>query len=124
MNKKQFIKDALVWGIILWLIGYVLGIVLFFIVPPPMIGWVIMPIGTIIVLWVLFKKIKANSFIYYVWLAIVWLLIAVIFDYFFLVKLFQPADGYYKPSVYLYYTLTFALPIIVGWYKKSKGSIK
>jgi hypothetical protein len=48
-------------------------------------------------------------------LAIVWVLIAVICDYFFLVKAFKPADGYYKLDVYVYYFLTFALPILVGW---------
>ena len=35
---------------------------LFTIVPLCMIGWTIMPIGTAITLWVLFKKIKSDSF--------------------------------------------------------------
>ena len=117
--SKQFIKDALGWGFLLWLIGYGLGMVLFSVVPLSMIGWVIMPIGTIITLWVLFKKVKANSFKYYVLLGLVWVLIAVVFDYFFLVKAFKPADGYYKLDVYLYYALTLMLPMIVGWRKKS-----
>lgn len=114
---KQFYKDAFGWGFLLWLIGYGLGMVLFSIVPISMIGWVIMPIGTIITLWVLFKKIKAESFQYYALLALAWVLIAVVFDYFFLVKVFNPADGYYKLDVYLYYALTFLLPIVVGWRK-------
>ncbi|MFH1193569.1 MAG: hypothetical protein V1661_01085 [bacterium] len=116
---KQFYKDAFGWGLILWLIGYVLGIVLFKAVPPTLLGWVIMPIGTIITLWALFKKIKANSFQYYILLAVVWVLIAIIFDYFFLVKMFKPTDGYYKLDVYLYYVLTFILPLAVGWHKKA-----
>jgi len=115
---KQFYKEALGWGFILWLIGYALGMLFFSIVPPLMIGWIIMPIGTAIALWVLLKKIKADSFQYYVLLAVVWTLIAVVFDYFFLVKAFKPKDGYYKLDVYLYYILTFILPIIVGWRKK------
>lgn len=86
-----------------------------------MVGWIIMPIGTAITLWVLLKKVKANSFQYYALLAFVWVLIAVALDYFFIVKAFKPADGYYKLDVYLYYVLTFALPLIVGWYKKPKG---
>jgi hypothetical protein len=117
---KQFYKDAFGWGILLWLIGYVLGIILFMVVSQSMIGWFIMPIGTVITLWVLFKKIKADSFKYYALLAVVWVLIAVVFDYFFLVKAFNPADGYYKLDAYLYYLLTFALPIIVGRYKSKK----
>lgn len=113
---KQFLKDAFGWGFILWLIGYALGMMLFAVVPVSLIGWVIMPIGTAITLWVLFKKIKADQFVYFVKLAAVWVLIAVIFDYFFLVKAFKVA-GYYKPSIYLYYALTILLPLFVGWRK-------
>ena len=56
---KQFYKDALGWGFILWLIGYVLGIMIFSIVPVSMIGWILMPVGTVMMLWVLFKKTSA-----------------------------------------------------------------
>lgn len=113
----RFLKDAFYWGFILWFIGYVLGIMFFAVVPPAMLGWVIMPIGVAITLWVLFKKIKAESLQYYFKLAIVWTLLAVLFDYFFLVKVLNPADGYYKLDVYIYYALTFFLPLFVGWRK-------
>ncbi|MFA5129989.1 MAG: hypothetical protein WC477_03650 [Patescibacteria group bacterium] len=119
--SKQLLKDALGWGIGLWLIGYVLGFVLFFAVPPGMIGWVIMPIGVLMTLWVLFKKVKGDSIKYYATIAVAWTAIAIVFDYFFLVQMFKPADGYYKLDVYLYYILTFILPLIVGW-RKSKSS--
>jgi hypothetical protein len=122
---KVFIKDAFGWGFILWLIGYALGIVLFAVVAPAMLGWVIMPIGIIITLWVLLKKVKGGSLSYYLWLAITWTLIAIIFDYLFLVKVFKPADGYYKLDVYLYYILTFIMPLAVGWWKREiPGKIK
>lgn len=66
---KQFLKDALGWGFGLWFIGYVLGIILFAVVPPSMIGWVITPFGIIVTLWVLFKKVKAETSGYYLgWL--------------------------------------------------------
>jgi hypothetical protein len=117
---RQFSKDAFIWGFFLWFIGYVLGIVLFSFVPQSMLGWVIMPIGILITLWVLFKKIKGSTLSYYLKIAIVWTLIAIIFDYFFLVKVFKPADGYYKLDVYLYYVLTFTLPLIVGFRKVTK----
>lgn len=120
--SKQFYKDALGWGFILWLIGYILGIILFAVIPPSMIGWVITPIGIAITLWVLIKKINGDSLKYYFLIGLVWALIAVIFDYFFLVKLFKPADGYYKLDVYLYYIITFLLPIIVGWRKTKNTS--
>lgn len=117
---KQFFKDTFGWGFVLWLIGYALGIMLFAVVPLWLIGWIIMPIGVAITLWILFKKVRADSFQYYIILGLIWMLIAVVFDYFFLVKAFKPADGYYKLDVYLYYALTFILSLGVGWYKKSK----
>lgn len=119
MNKK-FLKDAFVWGFILWLIGYALGIVLFAIVPHNLIGWVITPFGILITLWVLLRKVDTTSYRYYFLLSIVWVVIAIVFDYFFLVKLFNPADGYYKLDVYLYYAVTCALPLIVGLIKRPR----
>ena len=116
--NKQLIKDTLGWGFLLWLIGYILGIIFFMIVSPSMVGWIIMPIGTIITLWVLSKKVKGNSLQYYLMLAVIWTFIAIVFDYLFLVKVFKPADGYYKLDVYLYYALTFILPLIIGWTKR------
>lgn len=116
-GKKQKFLNTLKWGFILWLIGYVLGMILFFMVPASMIGWIITPIGVLITLWVLFKKIHRDKFQCYVGLAVVWTLMAVILDYFFIVKVLKPADGYYKPDVYLYYFLTFLLPLFVGWRK-------
>lgn len=120
---RRFYQDALGWGFTLWLIGYALGIALFAFLTPAMLGWFIMSIGTVITLWVLFKKVKGESFNYYLLLAIVWTLIAVVFDYFFLVKVFKPADGYYKLDVYLYYALTFVLPVVVGWRKQPRQLI-
>lgn len=79
-----------------------------------------MPIGVMITFWVLHRKVKANGFQYYLQLAAVWTAIAVVFDYLFLVKLFQPPDGYYKLDVYLYYAVTFLSPLVVGWWKTSK----
>lgn len=111
MDKELF-KDSFGWGFLLWLIGYILGFLFFAIVPPGMIGWVIMPFGILITLWVLFKKIKTTN---YLFLSIVWTLIAIVFDYVFIVKLLKPTDGYYKLDVFIYYTLTFILPLIVGW---------
>jgi hypothetical protein len=121
--NRQLLKDTLGWGILLWLIGYILGIIFYMIMPSSMIGYVIMPIGIGITLWVLFTRIKANSFGYYLWLAVFWTAIAIVFDFLFLVRVFKPADGYYKLDVYLYYILTFILPVIIGWNKKSKKEI-
>ena len=112
---RQFLKDSLGWGFILWLIGYALGIMLFAFVPIYMIGWIIMPIGAAVTYWVVNKKVKVKSFRYYLFVAVVWVLIAVIFDYLFIVKMLSPEDGYYKFDVYLYYLLTLAIPLLAGW---------
>lgn len=116
MNKQLF-KDAVGWGFVLWFIGYVLGMVLFAVVPPSAIGWVIMPIGILITLWVLMKKVHGTSFRYYAAVAIAWAVLAVALDYLFIVKMLHPAGGYYKLDIYFYYALTFVLPLLVGWRK-------
>ncbi len=122
MINRQLLKDSLGWGFVLWLIGYVLGIIFFFVFPPSLIGWVIMPIGLIITLWVLLKKVKGDTLRYYLTLAVAWTAIAVALDYLFIVKAFKPADGYYKLDVYLYYLLTFIVPLIIGWRKTTKSN--
>ena len=116
---KRLLKDSLGWGFLLWLIGYILGFLFFFFLPPSLIGWAIMPIGIIITTWVLLKKVKGISLNYYLMLSIVWTIIAIAFDYFFIVKMLKPADGYYKLDVYAYYAITFILPLLVGWRKRA-----
>jgi hypothetical protein len=118
MNTR-FLKDALGWGFVLWVIGYALGIMLFAFVPPSLIGWIIMPFGTAITVWITFTKVKGDTLRYFGLVGVVWLLIAVGGDYVFIVKAFKPADGYYKLDVYLYYALTLAIPLIVGWRKSA-----
>lgn len=118
-GRKVFI-NTLLWGFGLWFFGYVLGIVFFYLVSQNMIGWFVLPLGIIAILWVLLKKIKRESFKDYVNLGIVWTAMAMVLDYVFIVKLFNSTD-YYKPDVYLYYALTLILPLIVGWRKKIKS---
>ncbi|OGY42336.1 MAG: hypothetical protein A2Y67_04385 [Candidatus Buchananbacteria bacterium RBG_13_39_9] len=114
---KQFLKDSLGLGVLLWFIGYVLGFIFFALVPADVIGWYIMPFGTVITLFAAFKFIKGKDLQYYFKVALVWTALAIILDYIFLVKLLNPAGGYYKLDVYVYYGLTFILPLLVGWYK-------
>lgn len=117
--SKRFLIDAFVWGITIWVIGYVLGIVFFFVVPVGLVGWLIMPIGILITIWILLKKIKGDSFKYYLLIGVIWTLIAIFLDYFLLVKLFKPADGYYNLDVYIYYCTTLLLPPLIGWKKST-----
>lgn len=118
--NKQLVKEGLGFGLLLWVFGYVLGVILFMVVPPSMIGWIITPLGTVLILWILWKKIRAESMNYYLMLAIIWTVMAIGLDYLFIVKLLKPVDGYYKFDVYLYYTLTFVLPLVVGGVKKGR----
>lgn len=120
MNRR-LLKDGVFWGFLLWLIGYLLGFVFFMFVPQSLIGWVIMPLGIAVTIWVLIKKIKGTSTKYYLKIAIIWTLLAIVLDYFLLVKLLKPRDGYYKLDVYLYYISVFVLPLIVGWQKNSRS---
>ena len=101
----------------MWLFGYILGFVLFPVVPVESIGLVIFPIASVVTLWVLLTRIRVRASEYLV-IAIAWTAIAIVFDYVFLVQLLRPEDGYYKADVYLYYALTFALPLLVGWYRR------
>jgi hypothetical protein len=119
MFKKYFIHFFL-WGFLLWLFGYILGILFFFFVPPAFVGWAIMPFGIAATLWALLKKIKLTGLRSYIILGLIWTLIAIVFDYFFLVQIFKPQDGYYKFDVYIYYFITFLLPPLVGIFKNRK----
>jgi hypothetical protein len=118
----QFVKDAFGWGFVLWIIGYALGMILFALVPVNLIGWIIMPIATVITLWVAFKKVKGDTLRYYCLVGLVWVLIAVFGDYLFIVKALKPVDGYYKLDVYLYYALTLAIPLFAGWRRTLRGA--
>jgi hypothetical protein len=118
-NKGIIFLNTVLWGIALWLFGYILGFIFFAFVPKDMIGWFVMPLGLIATIWVLLKKINRESFGCYVGLAVMWTILAVILDYVFLVKMLGATD-YYKVDIYLYYISTFVLPIIVGWYKFKK----
>ena len=112
--STSFAKELLGWGILLWLVGYLLGVLLFAFVPTSAIGWIILPIGLCLTWWVLTRRIPRRRSGQYVLIGVAWLAIAVVLDYFLIVRAFHPADGYYKLDVYLYYLLTLVLPIVVA----------
>lgn len=120
MEKIKIIKNNIFWGLILWVIGWVLGIVLFMTPAKDYMGWIITPIGTIITIWVLLKKIDREQYMCYLGVAIFWTVIAVVMDYFFNVLLFNIGASYYKLDIYIYYALTFILPLLIGVYKFRK----
>ena len=115
-NPLKILTNTILWGLVLWLFGYILGIVFFYIVPKNLIGFAILPFGVALTLWVLIKKIKREEFGCYFGLGLIWTILAIVLDYVFIVKMLKPV-GYYKLDVYIYYALTFLLPLAVGWYK-------
>ncbi|MFA6467053.1 MAG: hypothetical protein WCV71_04295 [Patescibacteria group bacterium] len=121
-NKGKILLNTLFWGFILWLIGYILGLVFFAFVPKEQIGWYVMPLGIIITLWILAKKIKRDSFGCYIGLGVIWTIVAMLLDYIFIVKMFNSSD-YYKLDVYVYYVVTFILPILFAIRKFNKHKI-
>ncbi len=116
-GKGKILLNTFMWGFLLWLFGYALGIVFFALVPKELLGWCILPFGIAATLWVLLRKIKRDSFTCYIGLGVIWTILAVVLDYLFIVKLFKAGD-YYKADVFVYYALTLVLPIFVGWLKK------
>jgi hypothetical protein len=59
---SSFIKrDVLGWGLLLWLVGYLLGFVFYAFVPPAFIGWFVMPIGIGLACIVLWKLVQVDS---------------------------------------------------------------
>ncbi len=111
---RRFAKELLGLGRCPLVDRYILGIVLIGVVPTSLVGWVILPIGVAITCWVLVNQVRSEGLARYTLLGVVWTLIAIVFDYVFIVAAFHPADGYYKPDVYVYYALTFVLPVLVG----------
>ena len=118
-GKGKIFLNTVFWGFVLWLFGYVLGFVFFAFVPKDLIGWFIMPFGILATFWVLLKKIKREKLMCYFGLGLIWTILAIVLDYIFIVKMLSAAN-YYKLDVYVYYILTFTLPLAVGWYKFNK----
>jgi hypothetical protein len=116
--RDFLMRNGLGWGFALWFFGYVLGFVFYAVAPPDLIGWYVMPLGIAAACLVLWKWVRLVSMRDALLLGIAWCAIAIIGDYLFIVMLLNPPDGYYKPDVYLYYALTFALPLAAAWLRR------
>jgi hypothetical protein len=114
---KQFLKDAAGLGFALWLIGWILGIVLFLTPLAPVLGWILFacltPVTAVVTYW--WFSGRGLRMAYFGKIALTWTGIALVFDYLFIVQLFHPA-AYYQPDVFLYYAVTFVLPLAIGRY--------
>ena len=113
----QVIKDTAGLGTGLWLIGYLASLVLFFTPVAVIMGWILRVIFTpitIAITWWWFRERETLPLQYYAGVGVAWVLIAVVLDYLFIVQLFQAA--YYEADVFVYYALTFLIPVCVGLY--------
>ena len=110
------IKDTVGLGTLLWLFGYLTSMVLFFSPFVSIMGWIITIVFTpvtIAITWWWFR-VRNLTLLYYAGVGLVWTVIAVVLDFFFIVQLFHAT--YYSPDVFIYYALTFLIPVGVGLY--------
>jgi len=116
---QQLLKDTAGIGTLLWLIGYLASLVLYFSPLSYTLGWVLLVIFTPFTIWVTWwwfrKRILPLS--YYAGIAVSWTVIAVVLDYLFIVLLFHSPD-YYMPDVFVYYAVMFLVPVGIGVYLK------
>jgi hypothetical protein len=112
---RQWFNDTLGLGFLLWFIGYIASIILFFLVPSDVIGWILFVLFTPVLIAITVTRFRNRSLHlgYYVIIAVIWTGIAIAADFLFIVLLFNP-DNYYHASVLLYYLETFLAPVIMG----------
>jgi hypothetical protein len=115
MAKREIVLDTAGFGLALWLAGYVSSILLYFFIPKELLGWVLFAVFAPITAYVAYWRFHSRGLglNYFLAVAAAWTLIAVAFDYVFIVKMFSAAD-YYKTDVYLYYITTFLIPAGIG----------
>jgi hypothetical protein len=116
------LRDTAGLGTLLWLIGYLASMALFFSPLSYSLGWIILAVFTPFTVWVTWWWFRPGGSLplqYYAEVGAAWALIAVVLDYLFIVLLFRAT--YYAPDVFLYYALMFLIPVGVGWYLGRAG---
>jgi len=112
------LKDTIALGVLLWVIGHAILMGLYYSPFASSMSWIIIVVSTplaILYTWWWFKERDHHHLSYYVIMGLVWVLIALVLDYLFIVFLFG-ITNYYSPDVLLYYALIFLVPVGVGWY--------
>jgi hypothetical protein len=114
-KPRERLIDTLGLGFFLWFIGYIASIILYFLVPADVLGWILFVLFTpvfVVITLARFRK-RVLPFWYYVIISVTWAGIAIIFDFLFIVTLFKP-DNYYHLSVLVYYLETLLVPLTIG----------
>lgn len=111
---KPWLIDSVGLGMGLWCLGYLASLALFFTPYVSVMGWILAAIFTPVTIAIAWWRFRSRHLplLYYAEVGMVWVAIAVILDYLFIVQLFQAP--YYSPDVILYYALTFLIPVGVG----------
>lgn len=125
MKSAKEVGIDLVWGFGLWAFGYILGMMLFTLVPVEYIGLIISPIALVLALWVCWRRFsrKGDNTLYLLAIGAAWLLMAFSLDYIFLVQAFN-VQNYYDYDILFYYLATLLLPFIIGrWGARYKIAI-
>ena len=114
-QPRDWFIDTPGLGFFLWFLGYIASIILYFLVPSDIIGWILSVMFTPLIILVTLVRFRKRSlpFRYYAIVSVTWTGIAVVFDFMFIVLLFNP-DNYYHLSVFVYYFVTLLVPLIVG----------
>ncbi len=113
---KTRIADTLLLGSAIWLLGYIISIVLYGFVPSSLLGWVLFVLLTPVTIYIAYLRFKKRkeTLAYYAMVALVWVVLAMILDYLFIVMAFNN-QSYYKADVFVYYLVTFLVPFVVGF---------
>jgi hypothetical protein len=113
---KPWIVDTIVLGAVLWLVGYLVSLALFFTPYSGIMGWIITAIFTPVTIAVAWWRFRGRDLPLSdcAGVGLAWAAIAIVLDYLFIVQLFR-AD-YYALDVAVYYALTFLIPVGVGLY--------
>lgn len=114
-GPMQRVTDTLGLCFFLWFIGYITSIILYFIVPSDIPGWILFVLFTPLLIAITLARFRKRSLLlrYYVIIAVIWTGIAIVSDFLFIVLLFKP-ENYYHASVFVYYLETFLVPFITG----------
>ena len=123
MVNRERIFDTVGLGFILWLAGYLTSFLLYFYVPHGILGWILFVVFTPITIYIAYWRFhrRSLSMEYFFKVAAVWTLLAIAFDYLFIVMLFN-SQNYYQADVLLYYLTIFLIPLGTGlkYAKKEK----
>ena len=114
-KRRERLIDTLGLGFFLWFLGYIASVILYFLVPSEVIGWILFVLLTPVFVVITLARFRERLLPvrYYVVVSVTWTGIAIVFDYLFIVLIFSP-ENYYHLSVLLYYLETFLVPLIVG----------